>query len=96
MSEWPYEGLEIDLHDLPYGSKYIAYPMIKIWGYEMRALPSTDVSIDPLIDTGNASNIEETSAVVFGYVEGLEYSIIADAGICYSTGDAVSLSLIHI
>lgn len=94
MSEWPYEGLEIDLHDLPYGSKYIAYPMIKIWGYEMRALPSTDVSIDPLINTGNASNIEETSAVVSGYVEGLEYSIIADAGICYSTGDAVSGSYI--
>lgn len=84
-SEWPWNGLEIELNDLPSGSKYIAYPMIRILGYEMRALPSTEVKINPLIRTGNASDICETSAVISGYVEGLDYSMVADVGICYST-----------
>ena len=90
MSEWSWKGLEMELNDLPYGSKYTAYPMIRIWGYEMRALPSTEVKIDPLVSTGGASDIGETSAVTSGYVEGLEYSMVADAGICYSTGDPIS------
>ena len=89
-SEWPWKGLELELKDLPYGSKYTAYPMIRIWGYEIRALPSTDVRINPLVSTGGASDIGETSAVPSGYVEGLEYSMVADAGICYSTGDPIS------
>ena len=90
MGEWPWRGLEMELNDLPYGSKYTAYPMIRIWGYEMRALPSTEVKINPLVSTGGASDIGETSAVTSGYVEGLEYSMVADAGICYSTGDPIS------
>ena len=90
MNEWPWKGLEMELNDLPYGSKYTAYPMIRIWGYEMRALPSTEVKIDPLVSTGGVSDIGETSAVTSGYVEGLEYSMVADAGICYSTGDPIS------
>ena len=89
-NEWPWEGLEMDLNDLPHGSKFIAYPMIRIWDYEMRALPSTEVKIDPFVSTGNATNISETSAVISGYVEGLEYSMVADAGICYSTEDPIT------
>ncbi|MBR5824233.1 MAG: DUF1566 domain-containing protein [Paludibacteraceae bacterium] len=90
MSEWAYDGLAMNLKELPYGCKYKAYPMIKILGHEMRALPSVDVSIDPLVETGKAFNIGETSATVSGRVEGMDYSIVADAGICYSIGDAVS------
>lgn len=89
-SEWPWKGLELDINDLPYGSKFTAYPMIKIWGYEMKALPSTEVSISPLVNTGNVANIEETSAITSGYVEGLEYSMITDVGICYSTSNPIS------
>ena len=89
MREWPYDGMDMNLQELPYGSKYKAYPMIKIFGYEMRALPSVDVSIDPLVETGNAFDIQETSVMVSGRVEGMGYSMVADAGICYSIGDAI-------
>ena len=90
MSEWPFEGLEMELNDLPYGSKYKAYPIIRIWGNEMRALPSTEVKIEPFVNTRNAHNISGTSAAVSGYVEGLEHTMVADAGICYSTEDPIS------
>lgn len=71
----------------PSSGPVIVYPLVKFGDLEMIASPSTDIS--PLVNTGNVTNIEETFAIASGYVEGLEYSMTTDAGICYSTGDPI-------
>lgn len=37
IEDWPLNGLEKELKNLPYGSTYYAYPMVKVMGVEMRA-----------------------------------------------------------
>ncbi len=94
-TSYDYEGSSSELYATFYNisdeKKYTLYPLVKYMDLELIAEPSINVSTAPLVSTGTVTDIEETSAIISGYVEGLEYSVVADAGICYSTtSDVIS------
>ena len=84
IEDWPWNGMEKQFTDLPYGSRYKAYPLVKLMGVEMRATESADVSIDPKVVSYEEPEVKGNKATVAGHVEGLDYGMVTDAGICYS------------
>ena len=42
QSEWPSNGVQVTYTNMEAGKTYTAYPMVKIMGKELRAVPSTD------------------------------------------------------
>lgn len=84
IEDWPWNGMEMQLSDLPYGSRYKAYPLVKLMGVEMRATENADVSIDPKVVSYEEPEVKGNKATVTGHVEGLEYGMVTDAGIGYS------------
>ena len=46
IEDWPFNGLEYDVSDLPSDSKYKAYPLVKLLGVEMRGDEGVDIDTD--------------------------------------------------
>lgn len=70
-------------NNLNHLGKYTIYPVISLFGYDMIASPSAEIEIEAKPITLNAVNIEETSAEVFGKIEGYE---MIDENVTYGIG----------
>ena len=46
IEDWPFNGLEYDVSDLPSDCKYKAYPLVKLLGVEMRGDEGVDIDTD--------------------------------------------------
>lgn len=42
LSEWPQNGMRIDFDNIQSGKRYTAYPAVRIFGRELRAVPPVD------------------------------------------------------
>ena len=72
---------------------YTAYPLIKYGGGVIVATPSKDFRLDALVETGEASSVTASSAVVSGYAEGLESAeTLCELGVCYTTSGTPSIN----
>ncbi len=84
--DWPYTDAEQVFIGLTPGKEYVARPVIRIYGREMVAAPSSSFSTAIRVETGNASAIKENSAVVSGYADGLESAeTLCELGMLYGT-----------
>ncbi|MBR6600333.1 MAG: hypothetical protein IKK87_00565 [Bacteroidaceae bacterium] len=89
---WNFTQLEQSFESLSPGKRYVCYPTVKLFGAEYRATPSRDFRLDALVETGEASSVTASSAVVSGYAEGLESAeTLCELGICYSTSGTPSM-----
>lgn len=84
LEDWPQKGLEYHVKDLPYGAKYKAYPLVNLFGTEMRAGNGVELGTAPLVNTIGSNDVKREDAVLSGHVEGLGYGMVVDAGICYT------------
>lgn len=73
--------------------QYTCYPMVKVFGIEMRATPVKHFGIDVVATTGEVSEVTSSTATVGGYGDCLESAeSIAEMGIVYSAGGTPSVS----
>ena len=85
IEDWPHNGIEYALTDkLPYGARYKAYPLVKLFGAEMRADQYMDINADVFVETRDIKDVTYAEATVTGYAEGLKYGQVVDAGIAYT------------
>ena len=85
--------MEHTFSSLTRNKPYTAYPLIKYAGGTIVATPSKDFRLDALVETGEASSVTASSAVVAGYAEGLESAeTLCELGVCYSTSGTPSIN----
>ncbi len=58
IEDWPWNGMEKQLKDLPYGSHYKAYPLVRLMGVGMRATESLDVAHTTCPDSNHPHAID--------------------------------------
>lgn len=87
---WPYEKYQVNFTGLTPGLEYTVYPLVKIFGAEIKASPNNIVSVPVEIQTLDAEDISYDTAVLFGYVEGTEdvYDF-AETGFFYSSTHSI-------
>lgn len=73
--------------------QYTCYPMVKVFGIEMRATPVKHFGIDVVATTGEVSEVTSSTATISGYGECLESAeSIAEMGVVYSAGGTPSVN----
>ncbi|MBQ7940778.1 MAG: hypothetical protein IJ328_00005, partial [Muribaculaceae bacterium] len=91
QSEYPLQNVGGVFTDLVV-SRYVAYPIVEIFGKIIHATPETEFDVEVSVSTGDVSEVTSSSAVVSGYGDCLETAEnIAYKGIVYSAGGIPSL-----
>ena len=88
--DWPYTEMVKEFKNLTPGKMYVARPVLRVYGKEMVAAPSSEFSTAIRVETGGASGIGKTSATVSGYADGLESAeMLCELGVVYGTTPGV-------
>jgi len=78
--------LNVGFSGLSSGVTYHCYPMVKILGYELRAVPSGEFRVEGSVMTGSASAVSSTGATLLGNVTGIPSSAgTVSVGVVYGT-----------
>lgn len=90
--DWPYTEMVKVFKNLTPGKMYVVRPVLRMYGKEMVAAPAAEISTAIRVETGGASNITETSAIVSGYADGLESAeTLCELGVVYGFSPDVEI-----
>lgn len=89
FENWGLSQFQTTITDLLPNQNYMVYPLVKLFGIELRATPSIEFGEDLEIQTGAVKNIEATSADTYGHIvtEDLKSVSKYEYGICYIEKD---------